>query len=133
MARKMMCCRGIRGATTANANTREDIIVATKELLQEMINANGIQEEDVAFILFTTTSDLNAEFPAAAARELGFSRAPLLCGHEMNVPGSLPMCVRILILFNTEKSADEIIHVYTKGARWLRTSGGRKESSLKEL
>lgn len=127
-----MYCRGIRGATTADANTREDIMATTQELLQEMISANGVQEENVAFILFTTTHDLNAEFPAAAAREMGLNTAPLLCGHEMAVPGSLPMCLRILILFNTEKSSDEIVHVYTKGAQGLRTNSGSKESSLKE-
>jgi len=127
-----MWCRGIRGATTADANTREDIVVATKELLQEMISANGVQEEDVAFILFTTTQDLNAEFPAAAARELGLNTAPLLCGHEMNVLGSLPMCLRILILFNTEKSSDEIMHIYIRGATGLRSDSGSNGSSLKE-
>jgi len=115
-----MRCRGIRGATTVDANTREDILASTKELLQEMISVNEVVEEDIACILFTTTPDLNAEFPAAAARELGLSQAPLLCGHEMNVPGSLPMCLRMLILFNTEKRAEEIVHVYIKGAQGLR-------------
>lgn len=110
-----------------DANTREHILTATKELLQEMVTANGVKAEDVACILFTTTPDIDAEFPAAAARELGFSHTALLCGHEMNVPGSLPMCLRILILFNTEKRAEEIVHVYTKGAMGLRLS---KEGSL---
>jgi len=127
-----MKCRGIRGATTVDANTREDILVATKELLQQMVSANGVGAEDVACILFTTTPDLDAEFPAAAARELGFSQAPLLCGHEMNVPGSLPRCVRILILFNTEKSAEEIVHVYTKGAKGLRSASSDKKGSKGE-
>jgi chorismate mutase len=72
----------------------------------------------------------NAEFPAAAARELGLSQAPLLCGHEMNVPGSLPMCLRILILFNTEKSVEEIVHVYLKEARGLRSGSGSKKGNL---
>lgn len=125
-----MRCRGIRGATTADANTREDILTAAKELLQKMVQANGVQEEDVACIFFTTTPDLNAEFPAAAARELGLSQASMLCGHEMNVPGSLPMCLRILILFNTEKSAEEIAHIYIKGARELRSGSGDNEGSL---
>ena len=127
-----MKCRGIRGATTVDANTREDILAATRELLQQMVQANGVQEEDVASILFTTTSDLNAEFPAAAARELGLSHAPLLCGHEIDVPGSLTMCLRVLLLFNTEKSAQDIDHIYIKGAKNLRPvnddkSGGREE------
>ena len=126
-----MKCRGIRGATTVDANTRGDILAATKGLLQQMVQDNGVQEEDIACILFTTTSDLNAEFPAAAARELGLSHAPLLCSHEIDVPGSLPMCLRILILFNTDKNAEGIEHIYIKGAKNLRPdnndkSGGRK-------
>ncbi len=105
------------------ANTREHILAATKELLQEMITANGVEEEDMACIMFTTTPDIDAEFPAVAARELGFSQVALLCGHEMNVSDSLPLCLRILILFNTEKGADEIVHVYVKGAEGLRSWG----------
>ena len=95
-------------------------MAAAEELLQKMVSANGVEAEDVACVLFTTTPDLNAEFPAVAARRMGFSQTALLCGHEMNVPGSLPMCLRILILFNTEKRADEIIHVYTRDAVGLR-------------
>ena len=102
------------------ANTKEHILAAVKELLQEMASANGVEAEDVACIFFTTTPDLNAEFPAVAAREMGFSQTALLCGHEMNVPDSLPMCLRILILFNTGKRAEEIIHVYTRDAVGLR-------------
>lgn len=127
-----MRCRGIRGATTVDANTREDILAATKELLQQMVQANGVEEEDVASILFTTTSDLNAEFPAAAARELGLSHAPLLCSHEIDVPGSLPMCLRVLILFNTEKSAKEIDHVYIKGTKNLRPANNDKPKGAQE-
>lgn len=118
---RAMNCRGIRGATTVDANTREDILAATRELLQEMVSANGVREEDVACILFTTTPDIDAEFPAVAARELGFSETALMCGHEMNVLGSLPMCLRILLLFNTEKRVEEIVHVYIKGAKGLRS------------
>ena len=125
-----MRCRGIRGATTVPTNTQEDILAAAKELLQEMVQVNGVQEEDVACILFTTTPDLNAAFPAAAARELGLSQVPMLCGHEMNVPGSLPMCLRILILINTKKSAEEIVHIYIRGARELRSGSGYKEGSI---
>ena len=118
-----MVCRGIRGATTVEANSREEILAATRELLEQMIAANGVGEEDVACILFTTTPDIDAEFPAVAAREMGFSQTALMCGHEMNVPGGLPMCLRILILFNTEKMADEIVHVYIRGAKGLRPGG----------
>lgn len=120
---RAMNCRGIRGATTVDANTAEDLLAATRELLQEMVSANGVREEDVVCILFTTTPDVDAEFPAVAAREIGFSETALLCGHEMNVPGSLPMCLRILILFNTEKRVEEIVHVYIKGAKGLRSWG----------
>ena len=102
-------------------NTREHILEATRELLQMMTEANGIEVEDVCSVIFTTTPDLNAEFPAVAARELGWSDAALLCGHEMDVPGSLSMCLRILIHFNTEKSPDELVHVYIKGAKNLRS------------
>lgn len=124
-----MKCRGIRGATTVDTNTGEDILAAARELLQEMIQANGFEEEDIASIHFTTTPDLNATFPAAAARELGLTQVPMLCGHEMGVPGSLPMCLRILILINTEKSAEEIVHTYIKGAKELRSGSGYKEGS----
>ncbi len=116
-----MWCRGIRGATTVDSDTVEDILKASKELLQEMIDANGIKTEHVACAIFTTTSDLSAAFPAAAARELGWSEVALLCSKEMDVPGSLGQCLRILVLYNTEKTADEIVHVYTKGATDLRS------------
>jgi chorismate mutase len=125
-----MRCRGIRGATTVNDNTREDTLAGAKELLQEMVHANGVQEEEIACIFFTTTPDINSAFPAAAARDLGLSQVPMLCGHEMNVPGSLPMCLRILILFNTEKGAEEIVHVYIRGARELRSASDNQEGSL---
>ena len=116
-----MCCRGIRGAITVPVNNKESIIAATKELLKEMVQANGIEIGEIAAIFFTTTSDLNAEFPAAATRELGWPRhLALLCGHEINVPNSLPRCLRILMLVNTEKAADEIEHVYLGEAKKLR-------------
>lgn len=116
-----MLCRGIRGATTVDSNTKEHILKASKELLQKMIDANGIKTEDVACAIFTTTSDLDAEFPAAAARQLGWSQVALLCGQEMDVSGSLQRCLRILLLCNTEKSADEIVHIYIRGATELKS------------
>lgn len=116
-----MWCRGIRGAITVPDNDRENIMTATKRLLQEMLQANRFELDDIAAILFTTTPDLNAEFPAAATRELGWSQhIAQICGHEMNVPGSLPRCLRILMLVNTEKKADEIAHVYLEEARKLK-------------
>ena len=117
-----MHCRGIRGATTVSQNTRESILQGTSELLEKIIKANQIEVEEVACVFFTTTTDLNAEFPALAARRMEWTRTALLCGHEMNVPGSLKMCIRILILYNTEKSADEIEHIYINGAENLRNS-----------
>ena len=124
MERDHMKCRGIRGATTVDANTREDILAATGELLQKIVESNGVQAEDVACIIFTTTADLNAAFPAEAARELGLSQTTLLCGHEIDVPDSLPMCLRILVLVNTEKDAKDMVHVYIKDATKLRSGSG---------
>jgi len=114
-------CRGIRGAITVPANNKESIIAATKKLLMEMTQANKIEIKDIAAIFFSTTSDLNAEFPATATRELGWPpNLALFCGHEMNVPTDLPHCLRILMLVNTEKGLDEIIHVYLGNAKRLK-------------
>ncbi|HEX9373751.1 MAG TPA: chorismate mutase [Roseiflexaceae bacterium] len=132
----MTCvCRGIRGATTADANTREAILAATRELLALLIDANDLREEDIASAIFSTTPDLDAEFPAVAARELGWLDTALLCTHEMAVPGSLARCVRVLIHWNTIRRADEIRHVYIRGAHNLRperamTLDRRGESAL---
>jgi chorismate mutase len=101
-------------------NTKEAILAASKELLQNMIEANQVGISDIACILFTTTPDLNAAFPAAAARELGWTQVPLLCGHEIDVPGSLSRCLRILVLFNTNKGIEEIVSVYLRGTEILR-------------
>jgi len=114
--------RGIRGATTVENNTREDIIEATEELLGEMIARNDIESSEVASAWFTTTTDLDAEFPAVAARlTYKWSHAALMCGHEMDVPGSLPSCLRILLHVNTPLRQNQIEHVYLRGARVLRT------------
>jgi len=113
-------CRGIRGAITVDSNSGRDILTASRELLTEMLSANDVRSDDVAAAFFSTTPDLNAEFPARAAREMGWTDVALLCGHEMAVPGSLDRCLRILLLVNTEKRPDEIAHVYLKGARALR-------------
>lgn len=113
-------CRGVRGATTVAENSRDVILEATRELLFVMIRANGIAPEDVASAYFTTTADLNATYPALAARQLGWYDAALLCGHEMQVPGGLARCIRILIHWNTARSSREIIHVYLREAKHLR-------------
>ncbi len=116
-----MQCRGIRGAITVSVNDKESILAATGKLLMEMALANKIDFEDIAAIFFTTTPDLNAEFPASATRELGWpSNLALLCGHEMNVHNDLPRCLRVLILVNTEKGAEEITHVYLGEAKKLK-------------
>jgi chorismate mutase len=116
-----MLCRGIRGATTVEDNSREAILAATRELLDEMVRLNEVQPEHVASAYFTTTPDLNAEFPAVAARDgLGWTNVALMCGHEMAVPGSLTKCLRILLHVNTELSQNQIAHVYLRGAAVLR-------------
>jgi chorismate mutase len=115
-----MPCRGVRGATTADANTREDILRATRELLAMMIRQNGIRAEDVASAIFSTTPDLDAEFPALAARQLGWYDVALLCNHELDVPGSLRRCIRVLLHWNTNTTSGDIVHVYLKDAAHLR-------------
>ena len=112
--------RGVRGATTADVNTREAILAATNELLCLMIEANNIEPDDVASAIFTTTIDLNADYPALAARALGWHDVALLCMHEMNVPHGLQHCIRILLHWNTAVTAREVKHVYLKGAINLR-------------
>ncbi len=113
--------RGLRGATTVDRNTPDAIIEATRELLDAMVRRNGVRAEDVASAWFTTTRDLDSEFPAAAARRwLGWEHVALLCGHEMDVPGALPFCLRILLHVNTTRRQDEIQHVYMHGATVLR-------------
>ena len=115
-----MPCRGVRGATTAEDNSPEEILKATRQLLALMIRQNGIEPEDVASAIFSTTTDLDAEFPALAARQLGWFDVALMCVHELDVPGSLRRCIRILLHWNTDKPADEIVHVYVKEAARLR-------------
>ncbi len=116
----MIRCRGIRGATTVTQNESLEILAATRELLGLMIRVNQVVSEDVASAIFTTTPDLNAVFPATAARQLGWLDVPLLCGHEINVPGALPRCIRVLLHWNTAVSPAQIHHVYLKDAVTLR-------------
>lgn len=115
-----MMVRGIRGATSVTENTREAILEATAELLDAIVEANDIDRGNVASAFFTTTPDLNAEYPAVAARAAGWTDVPLLCGHEMNVPGGLPRCLRLLIHVNTDLALSEIKHVYLREAVRLR-------------
>ena len=115
-----MMVRGIRGATSVTENTREAILDATAELLDAIVKANDIQREHIASAFFTTTPDLNAEYPAVAARDAGWVDVPLLCGHEMSVPGGLPRCLRLLMHVNTDRSLSEIHHIYLREAVRLR-------------
>jgi len=113
-------CRGVRGATTVQADDRDQILTATRQLLALMIRRNGIEAVDVASAIFTITQDLSAEFPALAARQLGWLEVPLLCAYEISVPNSLPRCIRALVLWNTAKPQSEIEHVYVHEAKKLR-------------
>lgn len=115
-----MMCRGVRGATTVEENSREAILRGTRQVLALMIRRNGIEAEDVASAIFSVTSDLDAEFPALAARQLGWTDVPLLCTNEVAVKGSLPRCIRILVNWNTNKIQKEMVHVYIKNAARLR-------------
>ncbi|HEY4033124.1 MAG TPA: chorismate mutase [Ktedonobacteraceae bacterium] len=116
----MIYCRGIRGATTVDYNDREEILAATAELLQLLIARNDLHPDNIASVIFTTTDDLDAEFPAVAARSLGWLETALMCAREIPVPGSLRKCIRVLIHVNTTRSAAEIQHVYLKDAVNLR-------------
>ena len=115
--------RGIRGATTADHNTKEAIVGATHELLRELIEANEIDPDDVAAAIFSTTSDLNAEFPTVAARRMGWTDVALMNTHEMAVPDAQPKCIRVLVLLNTDKAPRDIRNIYLKGAANLRARG----------
>ena len=119
----MLMCRGIRGATIADENTAESIHRATKELLEQLIEANQITERDVAAVYFTTTPDLNAGFPAAAARQAGWTNTALMGATEVAVPGSLLRCVRVMILVNTDKEPEALVNLYLEGTDVLRLQG----------
>ena len=121
-----MYCRGVRGATTVDDNTSEAILAATHEILDMIVKANGIEKDDVATIIFTLTEDVNAEFPAIAARQAGWLETPLLCAREIHVPGSTGMVLRVLMLWNTDKHATEIEHIYIRGAAALRPGFARE-------
>ncbi len=115
-----MPVRGVRGAITVTRNDKDEILAVTRELLTTMVELNGIDIEDIASAWMTTTPDVYAEFPAVAARQLGWTRVPLMQSHEMAVPGMLPLCIRVLLHLNTEKGQHEIHHVYLRDAARLR-------------
>ena len=117
----MTAVRGVRGATTVPENSRDDIMDATEELLNEMVATNDIASEDIAAVYFTLTADLNAEFPAVAARErLGWRLVPLINSIEIDRPGSMRKCIRVMLLLNTSKSQEDIRHIYLRDAVVLR-------------
>lgn len=115
-----MRVRGVRGATTVSKNEKREILEATKELLSAMIVENEIELDDIASAWLTTTPDVFAEFPAVAARQIGWTAVPLMQSHEMSVPGMLPMCIRVLLHVNTEKGPNDIRHIYLREAVRLR-------------
>ena len=127
-----MLVRGIRGAITAENNSKEEIIEKTKELLITLKKENDFKVENITSIFFSVTPDLNAAFPAQAARELGWDRVPLFDMQEIDVPGSLPRCIRILIQINCQKSQTEIKHCYLRGAKILRKDLVKETLNLKE-
>lgn len=119
-----MSVRGIRGATTVEANEAGSIVAATRELLERLVALNGLDPLDVTSVLFTTTPDLDAAFPAAAARELGWDSVPLMCAREIAVPGAPQRCVRVLVHWNTDRPQSEVRHAFLHGARSLRPEWG---------
>jgi len=116
----MSAVRGVRGAITVERDEPSLLVDATERLLREIVAENGIRSDDVASALFTLTPDLVSQFPAVAARRMGWTLVPLLNFTEIAVPGGLPRVIRVLLHINTEKRQDEIIHVYLDGARVLR-------------
>lgn len=125
-----MPLRGIRGAITVKQNSDKQILVATQQLLEKIVSKNAIDMEDIAGCIFSVTADLNKEFPALAARKLGWIYTPLLCTYEIKVPDSLKKCVRVLLLVNSEKKQSEIKHVYLGKAKKLRPDLASKNAGL---
>lgn len=115
-----MLIRGVRGATTVEEITPQEVYAKTKELLTYLVKKNGIKKDEVASIFFTVTQDMQVAFPARAVREMGWCAVPLMCAVEIDVPGSLQRCIRVLLHWNTEKDQEAIIHGYLHGAQGLR-------------
>lgn len=116
-----MLVRGIRGASTVKNNEEMEILQVTSELLQEIIAENKVSPEDICSVFITVTQDLDATFPARAIRRMGgWELVPLMCSTEIPVQGGLPLCIRLMVLINTEKKQDEIVHIYLNEAKTLR-------------
>jgi chorismate mutase len=112
--------RALRGATTVDADTTEQIEQRVQALLQQMLDRNGVDKDDCISILFTATDDIHSMFPALAARGMGFGDVPLICARELDITGGTPRCVRIMMHINTDKARNELHHVYLEGAKGLR-------------
>ncbi len=115
-----MAVRAVRGATQVEHNTREAILEGTAELIRAVLERNSLSATSLISVVFTATPDLTAEFPAYAARELGFTDVPLLCATEIDVPGAMPRVLRLLAHVDTDRRRDEVHHVYLHGAAALR-------------
>ena len=110
----------LRGATTVDADTSEQVRSRTVALLDELMAANGVGHDDVISILFTATDDIHSMFPATAGRESGLGDVPLICARELDIDGAKPLCIRILMHVNSERSRHEMHHIYLEGAVSLR-------------
>jgi chorismate mutase len=123
-----MSTRGLRGAITVEEDTQDAILGATRVLLERLVKENpGLVAEEVAAVFFTATEDLKAAYPAQAARQMGWTETALTCDQEMRVEGGLSRCIRVLVLWNTERGQQEVRHVYLRGARHLRPEWGMDE------
>lgn len=115
-----LAVRALRGATTVEEDTREQVTERVVELMTQLVERNGVDHDDIISILFTATDDLHAMFPAEAARKAGFGDVPLICARELDVVGATPRCIRVLVHLQTTRRRDELHHVYLHGARGLR-------------
>ncbi len=123
-----MSVRAVRGATQLEQDTREQMLGRVTELVQQVMDANGLEVDDFISVIFTATSDLHAEFPAYAARRLGFGEIPLICARELEIAGSMPRVVRLMAHVETELPRSEVTHVYLHGAAALRSDLTRVRS-----
>ena len=120
MTEPIIKVRGVRGAITVDRDDKDEILAATKELLGGLVEANDIDVDDVASVFFSMTPDLHAIFPAVAARQINWQMVPLFCAQELAIDDALPLCIRVLIHWNTTKKPQEIRHLYLRGAKKLR-------------
>ncbi len=115
-----MPVRAVRGATQLDVDEREHLLERVEELVKEVLHSNALTNDDLISIVFTATSDLHSEFPAYAARQMGMTDVPLLCARELEIEGSMPRMIRLMAHVDTERSRDDVVHVYLHGAAGLR-------------